>query len=157
MDLNKYVGQSFDETEFFYILQFEIEEHFEQFQNKFLHFYFERLADSKIKICELVISADDDEYHDLNKQNLDKKEWYEIYENGCQIDFMLVRKDRTGKRSVNFKDSNQINENFGGYCYADEYADEPPMTEDEIRLAFQELAGMMPDPAQLKSNSKKSV
>ena len=155
MDFASLVEQTFSENEFYELLLFEIEENFEQFFSKFMHFYFDRTEDKKIKITQVVYFKDDSEMDKKARSIIEKKEWFHIYENHGHIDLMLVRFDRTGKVSV--VRENETRTEDWSLGWADE---EPhtPMTRDQIRQAFQELAGVFQDQQELqKLRSKKAV
>lgn len=155
MDFENLVGQTFSENELYELLLFEIEENFEQFFLKFIHIYFDRTEDQKIKIIEVVYFKDDIVMDKKARTIIEKKEWVHIYENHGHIDLMLVRFDRTGKISVVRKNETRTQD----WCLG--WADEEPhkpMTQDEIRRAFEELAGIFQEQQELqKLRSKKAV
>ena len=157
MNFEGLVGQTFFENEFYELLLFEIEQNFEQHSNKYLHFYFERNKDKKIKITELVFFSNSDISNKINRANIEKKEWFEIVQNHNHIDLYLVRFDRTGFISSIWKDSTRTEDWKHGW------ADEKPglgrpMTPEEIRQGCLELMGIFEDQMELqKLRSKKAI
>ena len=135
MNFEKLVNQTFSETEFYELLLFEIEENFEQYFSKFFHFYFDRSDDEKIKITEVLCFKNDTEMDKKARSIIEKKEWFEIYDNHGHIDLLLCRFDRTGMRSVVRKNNTRTED--WSVAWADEKPHKP-MTRDEIREAFQD-------------------
>ncbi len=155
MNFENLVGETFSETEFYELLLFEIEENFEQYFSQFMHFYFDRSEYKKIKITAVFYFNDDAEMDKKARSMIEKKEWFEIYDNHGHIDLLLCRFDRTGTRSVVRKDETRTEDWRSGW--ADENPHKP-MTRDEIREAFQELMGVFQDQQDLqKLKSKKAV
>lgn len=155
MDFKNLVNQTFSEIEFYELLLFDIEENFEYYFSKFIHFYFERSKDKKIKITEVRYFNDDSEMDKQARSIIEKKEWFEIYENHGHIDLLLCRFDRTGTRSVVRNNETRTEDWRSGW--ADEVP-RKPMSRDEIRVAFQELAGVFQNEQEMqKLRSKKAV
>lgn len=156
MNFEMLVGKTFRENEFYEILLFELEEKFEQNFSKFIHFYFTRTADGKIKITEIFHFRNSDEMNIKSREIIEKREWFEIDENHNHLNLFLCRFDRTGFVSSIWKDSTRTQEWSRGW--ADEGPDLGPMTPDEIRHAVRELSGFFIDQQELqKSKSKKAV
>lgn len=155
MNLVAFVGQTFYENEFYELLLFQIEENCEKFISKFMHFHFIR-SHGKINITELVYFKDDVEMFKKARSNIEKQEWFEIYDNHGHIDLMLCRFDRSGKRSVVYDNDETRTEDWS-LGWADE-TPHKPMTREEIREAFQELAGILNTQTELhKLSSKKTA
>ena len=155
MNFKNLIGQKFFENEFYELLLFEIEEKREQYFSKFIHFYFDRTEDKKIQITELAYFKDRTEMNQKSRSMIEKKEWFEIYENHGHIDLLLCRFDRSGTRSVVYEDKTRTQ--IASFSWADE-TPHTPMTPDEIREAFQELAGVFQNQLDLqKLRSKKAV
>src|SRR3989338_391590 len=155
MNFENPIGQIFSEAQFYELLLFNIEENLAKYRSKFIHFYFERTADKKMNITEIIYFNNAREMHQKARLNIEKKEWFEIYDNHGHIDLLLCRFDRTGVRSVVRENKTRTEDWRLGW--ADEKP-HPPMTRDEIREAFQELMGDFQDQQNLQElRSKKAV
>lgn len=154
MDLAEFIGQTFFENEFYELLLFQIEENREKFFSKFMHFHFIRSC-GKIVITELVHFKDDVDMFKKARTNIEKQEWFEIYDNHGHIDLMLCRFDRSGKRTVFYINGDTRTHNCS-LGWADE-TPHRPMTRDEIREAFQELAGVFNTQQEQQSLSPKKA
>jgi hypothetical protein len=156
MDLNAYVGKTYQEMEFFALLQFDIEENFDYFSDKNFHFYFERVQGGKIKITELVSFNSPSEIDIKSRSIIEKQEWFEICENENHSDLLLVRLDRTGQVALIWRDKIHVQDWKLGW--ADEGPPKEPLTEEEIREGIRELCGFFEDQQEVqKSKSKKAV
>lgn len=156
MNLDSLIGKIYYEKEFYELLLLDVEENFEQYSSKFIHFYFDRVENSQIKITQIVNFQNDIEIDNKNRSIIEKKEWFEISQNDNHFDLMFCRFDRTGFISLIFKDSTHTQEWKHGW--ADEFPDSEPMTPDEIRQAFFELSGILTDQQEKqKLISKKSI
>ena len=156
MNLEHYVGQTFQEKEFYELLLFEIELNFEQFSDQFVHFYFERIQDKKIKITDLAYFKNSIDMNNQARKIIEKVEWFGISQNVNHYDLLLCRFDRTGTIAGIWKDSLITHDWCHGW--ADEHPAPRPMSPEEIRLAFQELAGFFEDQQEIqKLRSKKAV
>lgn len=156
MNLNKLIDKTFQENEFYELLLFDIEENFEQYSSKFIHFYFNRIENTKIKITQIIYFKDDIALDSESRTIIEKKEWFEIAHNHDHFNLLLCRLDRTGFVSSIWKDSTRTEEWCHGW--ADEGPDLGPMTPDEIRQAFMELSGVFMNRQDLeKLKSKKAV
>ena len=156
MNFENLAGKIFQENELYELLLFELEEKFEQYFSKFIHFYFTRTADSKIKVTEITHFKNSTEMNKKSREIIEKREWFEIDENHNHLNLILCRFDRTGFASSIWKDSTRTQEWARGW--ADEGPDLGPMTPDEIRQAVYELSGYFKDKQELqKSKSKKAV
>lgn len=155
MDFKSLIGQKYQENEFYELLLFEVEENFELHFSKFIHFYFDRIENQKIKINEVIYFKDSYEMDKKSRQIVEKKEWFEIDQNHGHLNLLFCRFDRTGLTSSIRKDSTRTEE----WCHG--WADETPrklMTPDEIRQGFQELAGFFQSQQELqKLRSKKAI
>lgn len=155
MDFQKLIGQTFQENEFYELLLFEIEENFTQYFSKFIHFYFERTSDKKLKILEIVYFKDSVELNKKSREIIEKKEWFGIAQNHNHLNLLLCRFDRTGHASSVWKDSTRTQDWCFGWADEEPYV---PMTQEEIREAFQELCGVSLEQQELqKLRSKKAV
>lgn len=155
MDFEKLIGKTFQESEFYELLLLEMEENFKQHFSKFIHCYFDRIEDKKIRITEMIYFKDSKEMDKKSREVIEKREWFEIAENHGHLNLLLCRFDRTGFTSSIWKDSTRTEEWSHGW--ADE-KHHKPMTSDEIRKGFQELAGFFQDQQKLqKLRSKKAV
>jgi hypothetical protein len=156
MDLSKYLGKTYQEMEFFALLQFDVEENFDYFSDKNFHFYFERVQDGKLKITELLSFSDSFEMDRKNRSIIEKQEWFQIGKNMNHSDLFFVRFDRTGMLSIIWRDKTHTQELY--LSWADEGPPMEPMTEEEIRAGIRELCGYFEDQQELqKSKSKKAV
>lgn len=156
MDLNNLIGQTFKESELYELLLFDIEENFEQYLSKYIHFYFARTENNKIKITGAAYFKDPYEMDKKSRSIIEKSEWFEVAQNHDHFNLLLCRFDRTGFVSSIWKDSTRTEEWCHGW--ADEKPDLGPMTPDEIRQAFSELSGVFTDQQKLdKLKSKKAV
>ena len=156
MNFELLIGKVFQENEFYELLLFEIEENFELHYPKFIHFYFDRTTDKKIKITEIVFFESSEEIDKKSRTIIEKKEWFEIAHNHKHLDLLLCRFDRTGSVSSVWKDETRTQDWRTGW--ADEGPDLGPMTPDEIRQGCLELAGFFEDQQELqKLRSKKAV
>ena len=156
MTLKNLVGKTFQENEFYELLLFDIEENFEQYSSKFIHFYFERIETNKIKITHVVYFKDDTENNAQGRSIIEKKEWFQISQNQNHFNLLLCRFDRTGYVSSIWKDHTRTEDWCHGW--ADEEPDQGPMTPDEIRQAFMELSGVFIDQQEVeKLKSKKAA
>jgi hypothetical protein len=143
MDLNSYVGQKYQESEFYELLLFEVEENFDFFHDKYLNFYFDRTADGKIVITELVFFLDSEEMNQVGRKIIEKREWFQVGANPNRNDLLLVRLDRTGTLSIVKRTGTHSEQWCHGW--ADEEPLGPPLTPDEIREACRELCGFYED------------
>lgn len=163
MDLQSLVGQTFFENEFYELLLFEIEENFSKHLDKYIHFYFDRTPDKKIKISEIVFFKTSNELDKTSRKIIEKKEWFEIIESHGHIDLVLVRFDRTGSVSVVYRNSPLFGDSTRTQEWKMGWADEKPslgrpLTPEEIRKGFQELAGIFEDQIEKqKLGPKKAV
>ena len=156
MDFNALKGKTYFEAELYELLLFEIEENFNDFFGQFVHLYFERTNDGKIMINDVLSFSDGAKADEKSRSIIEKKEWLEILENEDHIDLFLVRLDRTGSISVAWKDRTLTHP--WKYGWLDEGPPRPPLTPEEIRLAFNELLGVFEDQQELqKSKSKIAV
>jgi hypothetical protein len=156
MDLSGYIGKSYQETEFYQLLLFEVEENFDYFHNKNIHFYFDRISGNQIKVTDLVYFKNSYEMNQTARSIIEKKEWIEIHENENHTDLVLVRFDRTGTLSIVWR--NKTHTEDWSYGWADEGPPRPRLSEEQIRFAVLELCGFLEDQLeQQKLKSKKSV
>lgn len=156
MNFENLIGQTFFEDEFYELLLFDIEENFEQYFSKHIHFYFSRTSDMKIRITELAYFKKSKEMDKKSRAIIEKSEWFEIAQNHNHFNLLLCRFDRTGFVSSIWKESTRTQEWQHGW--ADERPDLGPMTPEEIRQAVQELSGFFEDQQELqKLKSKKAV
>ncbi|MBC7420837.1 MAG: hypothetical protein H7328_08915 [Bdellovibrio sp.] len=142
MDFNSLVGQTYDhEMEFHELLCTDVENHYDTYVETFVHFYFYRLPNNKIKIAAFVRFGDKADMLKMCRAIITHKESYEVH-NACNhIQVSLCRFNQFTTTSAIHKDPS---ENFtveGGIEYIDPDLQTPPMTPEELRLAFQELAG----------------
>lgn len=154
MDLQYYIGRAYQEMELYELLLFEIEENFDYFFKKSFHFYFDRQADGKIKIIEMKPFSDMQAMDKFSRTIVEKREWFEIYENHGHVDLLLVRLDRTGQVSIVWEDRTHTQDWKLGWV--DEQPPSPPMTPDEIRQAFRELCGFFEDEQEKIEHKSKS-
>ena len=144
MDFERLIGQTFFENEFYELLLFEIEQNFEQHSNKFLHFYFERTPVKKIRITEVFSFNNSEEMDKTARSIIEQKEWFEIDQNQIHINLYLVRFDRTGFVSSIQKNSTHTQEWKMGWADEKPWLGRP-LTPEEMRKGFQELAGIFED------------
>ena len=150
------IGMTFQENEFYELLQFELEENFEQYFSQFIHFYFKRTTDKKIKITEMVHFDSSIEMDQKSRSLIEKKEWFEISQKHNHYNLLLCRFDRTGVISLIWKESTHRQEWKHGW--ADERPYLGPMTREEIRQAVIELSGCFDNQMELqKLRSKKAA
>ena len=140
MDFQALVGKTFSESEFYETLLFEVEENFELYLSKHLHFYFDRLSAEKIRINEVVCFPDRSTITKQKKKIIEDKEWFEINEDHGHINLSLCRFDRSGKGSTIERNHTHTQEKW--FSWADEYPSQGPLSPEEIRQGFRELAGM---------------
>ncbi|MBC7740716.1 MAG: hypothetical protein H7061_00865 [Bdellovibrionaceae bacterium] len=133
------VGQTYLEEEFYQKLLFAMEENIGHCFKIFTHYYFENTDDNKIKIAEIVNHNSFREMKNDSRKHIEKKQWFELYENGGRLNLVLCRLDRTGKLSVVTEDNTRTQNSF--QSWADEYPPRKPMTPEEIREAVMELSG----------------
>jgi hypothetical protein len=94
--LNALKGKTYFEAELYELLLFDIEENFIDYIGHFVHLYFERAGDGKIKVNEIVHFENNDFLDQKSRSIIEKQEWFQIVENQNHIDLLLVRFDRTG-------------------------------------------------------------
>ncbi|MEK6627939.1 MAG: hypothetical protein AABY53_04885 [Bdellovibrionota bacterium] len=156
MDLCSLIEKTFHENELYELLLFDIEENFVQYSSKYLHIYFDRVENNKIKVLQIAYFKDSTEMNKKSCTIIEKKEWFEIGQNQNHFNFLLCRFDRTGFISSIWKDQTRTEDWCHGW--ADEEPDLGPMTPDEIRQAVQELSGFFVDQQELqKLKSKKAI
>lgn len=156
MDLNNLIGQIFQENELYEFLLFDIEENFEQYLSKYIHFYFARIENRKIEVTQIAYFKNSIEIDKRDRAIVEKQEWFEIAQNHNHFDLLLCRFDRTGFVSSIWQDHTHTQECHLGW--ADEGPDLGPMTPREIRQAILELGGFFEDQLELqKLKSKKSA
>lgn len=154
--ISNLVGKKFLENEFYEILLSDIERNLEQFKDKHIHFYFDRVENNKIKIKEMVFFKDSLEIDAKSRSIIEKKEWFEVTQNHDHFNLLLCRFDRTGVVSSIWKDSTNTEEWCHGW--ADEEPDLGPMTPEQIRHAVMELSSFFMDQQKLqKLRFKKSI
>ena len=151
MDFTQLIGQTFIENNLYEILQFEIETNFESYFGKYVHIYFDSLGGNQIKVTGVVHFQNEDEFYVADKAMRGKRDLFCIYENHGHIDMLLHHVDLSGRISVIRKDHTFVQE--GGFEYLED-SDYKPMTPDEMRLAFQELAELLG--MQVKGQSSKA-
>ena len=155
MNFQDLVGKTFQESELYELLLFELEENFENNFSKFIHIYFDRVESNKIRVTELVHFQDTMTMDKKSREIIEKKEWFEIDENQCHLNLLLCRFDRTGFTSSIWKDETRTEQWQHGW--ADERP-RKPMTAEKIRLACLELMGVFQDHQEKqKLRSKKAV
>ena len=156
MKFESLIGKTFLENEFYELLLFDIEENFDQYFQKSVHFYFERIPDSKIKITEVVYFKNSREMDTEDRKIIEKKEWFEIAQNYNHVNLILVRRDRKGHISSIERDHTISHAWSLGWADVVQYTG--PMTADEKRQAFRELTGYFEDQlASQELRSKKAV
>lgn len=155
MNFEQLIGRTFQENEFYELMLYEMEDNFAENFSKFIHFYFARAEDKKIRITEMVYFKDSKEMDKKSREIIEKREWFEIAENHGHLNLLLCRFDRTGFTSSISKDSTRTEDWSHGW--SDEKPHKP-MTPDEIRKGFLELAGFFQDQQELqKLRSKKAI
>jgi hypothetical protein len=155
MDFENQVGKIFFENEFYESILFELEKNFEQHFSKFIHFYFERIEKMKIRITGIAHFIDSKEMNKKGREIIEEREWFEIAENHDHLNLILCRFDRTGFASSIWKDSTRTEDWKRGWADEKPYK---PMTPDEIRHGFQELAGFFQNQQALQNlRNKKAV
>lgn len=155
MNFNELINKTFTEDEIFELLVFEVEEDFENYLGKHCHLNFEPLAENRIRITELLTFRDADEAQIVNRANLDKNNWLEITDNFGHVDVVLTHADRSHRFAVIYKDKETYHQSGRSYCFTDELDDLTPLTEEEMREGFAELAGCLE--AYRKSKNKIAV
>lgn len=156
MKLEDLIGQTYLENEFYELLLSDIEDNYEKYSSKYIHIYFDRIETNKIRITNFISFEDSHVMNKKSKEIIEKKEWFEISQNDNHFNLLLCRLDRTGFISAIFKDSTHTEDWSHGW--ADEGPDLGPMTPEEIRLGFLELAGFFEDQQELqKLRSKKAA
>ena len=156
MKCENLIGKTFFENEFYELLLFDIEENFEQYASKYIHFYFRRLAGKKIMITELAYFDSPKEMDNLNRKIIEKREWFEIEKKHNHISLTLCRLDRSGTLSIIEKDSTHTQDWQHGWGSERHYSG--PMTPNEIRQAVLELSGFFDhQQGQVNLRSKKSI
>lgn len=156
MDFKELINKTFTEDEIFELLVFEIEENFENYLGKHCHLNFELLSGSVIRITKLVNCKDADESYIQCRAKSDKMNWIEITDNFGHIDIRLTHADRSNKLAVIWNDDRDTYHHSGkSYSYGDEWGEMAPLTEEEWREGFAELAGCLE--AYKKSKSKIAV
>ena len=156
MDFNSLQGKIFDESELFEIIFFEIETCKEKFFNRFTHLFYENLSNGKIQITEVLEHCDRNELYKTSRESLTKRNWFEIRQSNADIDLLLCRKDRSSRIAI-ARPIGPFRQDGGERWYLDEFPPEPPMTEEEKKLAFLELAGMLDHANSHKSVPKKAM
>lgn len=161
VDFQSFVGKIFGELEFYELMLFEIEENLEDYLTKNVHLYFDRLPAGKIQITEIRYFGSSKEMDRYDRQIIEKKEWFELYENGLHGEYCnwwFCRFDRTGKVSSVYADKETITSPWK-HGWADEHPMYgQPMTEEDIRRGIMELCGAFEESVQLfPLRSKKSV
>ncbi|MBC7421676.1 MAG: hypothetical protein H7328_13185 [Bdellovibrio sp.] len=148
MDFKCLIEQIHDEHELYEQLLAEVEDYFEKYLTTFVHFYFERLPQNKIKITDVCYFGNSESMFKVIKNILGKKEWYQIYHNHGHVDLWKCKLDTKAKVSVIYKERTHT-ENTGIRFLDTE--NHIPMTRDEIREAFQELCGVLQVDAEKKN------
>ena len=155
MNFDDLIGKTYSEQELYELLLFELEENLEKHFSEHIHLYFDRIENQKICLKEVVHFKDREELYKTNRAIIEKREYFEITHIQNHIDLMLCRFDRTGYVSIVGKDFTHTQDWCRGW--ADEIPHKP-MTPEEIRQAFRELAGFFEDQQELqKLRSKKAV
>jgi hypothetical protein len=157
MNFEGFVGQEFSEKEFYELLVFEVETHFGLNFKKGFHFYFDRITSNRIKITELVLFDDIMAMDRKDREMIEKKEWFEVEASHESYHLIFCRLDRSGFVSSIYCDGTRTQESC--LSWANEGGlPSPPMTPDEMTLAFMELAGVLEADVELQnSKSKKAV
>lgn len=152
--LEKLIGLTADENTLFETILFEIESNYDYF---------------KSKACIIPLVANDTQKYQVEKIiwrqetkiNMDlaeywkKKCWLGIESKSNRISFLFCRVDLTTRSATIYQDGNTDIYNVGHMVDPDEPVE--PMTAEEIRLAFQELSGMLQEGIEKKSKSIKAI
>ena len=139
MSIHSLVEKMFQENELYELLLFDIEANFEQYYSQFIHIYFNRVENDKIKVIQIVYFNDDIAADTKSRSIIEKNEWFEIVRNHDHINFLLCRFYRTGYVSSIWKDHTRT-QNWS-HGWADERPDLGPMSPEEIQQAVLELSG----------------
>ena len=149
------VDKTFTEDEIFELIVFEIEENFENYLGRHFHLNFILLENSSIRISKLLTFSDADEAHVINRANLDKHNWLEITDNFGHVDVVLTHADRSHRFAIIHRDEETFYQSGKFYSFADEFNNSGPLTEEEMREGFAEMAGGLE--AYKKSKNKVAV
>ncbi|MBC7740718.1 MAG: hypothetical protein H7061_00875 [Bdellovibrionaceae bacterium] len=150
------IGRTYLEEEFYQKLLFAMEENIGNCFKIFTSYFFENTKDNKIKIIDIVDYKNFREMQNDSRKNVEKKQWFELYENGGQLHLFLCRLDRTGKYTVVTEDNTRTQNSY--LHWVDEFPPQKPMTQEEIREAVSELSGFFHDQvATPKLGSKKAM
>jgi hypothetical protein len=156
MDFSQLLGKTFSEKEFYELLLFELEASYRTHEPKFIHFYFDRLSGEKIKITDVVYFGSSEEKNRKDRTIIETKEWFEVEQLPQDFNLRLCRIDRTGWISFIWRGDTITHDSKLGW--ADERPARAPMTPEEIRLGFQELASFFQDQQEFQPlKSKKAV
>jgi hypothetical protein len=156
MNFNNLSGKIFSENELYELLLFDIENNLNSYSGLNVHIYYDRVENQKIKVTEVIYFSNITESHKQARAVTGKREWFEIAENEEHSNLYLTRLDKTGKSSSIFEEFTNTDESTRGW--PDESANHKPMTEEEIRQGFRELAGMFEEPQYSQiSRPKKAV
>lgn len=147
-------GQTFSENELFEVVLFEVESDYDQHSSDCMNIFFERIENKKIKVTEIIRFEDIAALDKCERQNIEKKEWISVDGKSGSIRLMLCRFDRTGELAVVYNDNTRTRREESHLSWLDEYEDYgKPLTEEEMRLGFQELCGVLQS-NELKQNLK---
>ena len=157
MNFDELIGQTFSENELFELVLFEVESHYDQHFSDSMNIFFERIENQKIKVTQITHFENLDALDKHERQNIEKKEWISIDTSHGNIRLMLCRFDRTGQLAVVSKTGTRRQESH--LSWFDEYDFYgKPITEEEMRLGFQELCGVFQNhESKQKLKPKKAV
>ncbi len=155
MDFNTLTGQIYNEFSLYEEILAEVEDHLEKYFITFVHFYFERLTNNRIKITKVCYFKNSEAMFKVSKAILGNKEFYQVYHNHGHVDIWKCQMDRKSKISIVYKDKTHTEET--GIDFAN-LKDHVPMTKKEIREAFQEFSEILSEENNAQhSTAKKAI
>lgn len=152
--LEKLIGLTADENTLFETILFEIESNYDYFKSKACIIPLETADNQRHQIEKIIWRRDPEDNSDLDEY-WKKKYWIGIEGKSNRITYIFCRIDLTTKSATIYQDGNTDIWQAGQMFDPDKPV--KPMRPEEIRLAFQELSGMLQDNVENKSKPKRAM
>ena len=155
MEIKDLVNKIFTEDEIFELLVFEVEENFEKYLGRHFHLDLQLQNNSFVIVTRLTLFNNNDETCIRNRAIVDKAYWIEVTDNGGHVDISLTRPSRSHRFAIVHAQKDTFFQDGSYRSFGNEFEDDTPLTEDEMREGFAELAGCLEE--YKKSKNKMAV
>ncbi len=140
MIFEELINKVFTEDKLFETLLFDIEAKFEGYVGKYIHLNFDLIEASLFRVLSITYFETEDDMYAMFRKKLDIEAWIQIAWNTGHVDLELTRKNRSYRIALVESGKETFEQKGSGFCFVDEFADAGPLTEEEFRLGFAELA-----------------